>query len=345
MKKSVGLKLAATVLITMWSAAIFADFLSPNPPDMQDLNLFYHPPSRIHILKEGRLQGRPFIYKTDLIEPLDATYHEKTDAAYPLEFFYKGYRYSILGLFEWDRHLIGRSHSPRYYPLGTDELGRDVFARVLAGARTSLFVVTLGVLLHAAIGLVVGVVAGWKGGRWDSYLMRFSEFVLALPSLYLLLALRSLMPMRISFWQSLTWIVGAIAAVSWPAMARGVRGLIFQIKNAAYIEAARSLGGTPIHIFAHHIMPAIVPFILAQLTLAAPIFLLSEIVLSFLNVGFHSGGESWGTMLRGLKDTRVITDFWWNLAPLVMVFITLLSFTTLSGHTNEKISENQVMRM
>jgi peptide/nickel transport system permease protein len=180
--------------------SLFADFLSSNPPSRQNLEQFYHPPSRIHFFDgEGRFGLRPFIYPMELKDLLDVSYRENTQKAYPLEFFYKGYRYSILGLVSSDRHLVGRSRGPRYFPLGTDELGRDVLARVLAGTRTSLLVVVSGVLLYAALGLSIGAFAGYCGGWVDSALMRVSEFVLALPALYLVLALRALLPLQMEF--------------------------------------------------------------------------------------------------------------------------------------------------
>jgi peptide/nickel transport system permease protein len=175
--------------------------------------------------------------------------------------------------------------------------------------------------------------------------MRFSEFVLALPAIYLVLALRSVLPMRIPFLQTLLWVVAAIAAVAWPPMARGVRGLILQVRNSTCVEAARSLGATPTHVFLHHILPSLAPFVLAQLALAAPVFLLGEIILSFLNVGFQDSGVSWGSMLQNLKDTRVITDFWWNLVPLFMVFLTLLSLNVVSSCARRREPEDQIMRI
>jgi peptide/nickel transport system permease protein len=229
--------------------------------------------------------------------------------------------------------------------LGTDELGRDVLARVLAGTRTSLLVVVLGVLIYSAIGLTIGAIAGLSGGWVDTVLMRLSEFVLALPALYLVLAMRALLPMQIPFLQALFWIVGTIAAVAWPPMARGVRGLVLQLKSSTCVEAARSLGGTPIHVFTRHMLPSLLPFALAQLAVAAPIFLLGEVVLSFLNVGFQDSGESWGSMLRNLKDTRVVTDFWWNLLPLCMVFLTLLSLNALSRRLHSEEAGDRALQI
>lgn len=327
-------------------AALFADFLSSNPPALQNLDQFFLPPSRVHFFdRHGKWNGKPFLYRTNLIDPLEASYREDTETSYPLSFFFKGYPYKLFGLIPLDRHLVGRSEGPRFYPLGTDELGRDVAARVLAGTRTSLLVVALGMAVYAILGMTIGATAGLFGGWTDRLLMRFSEFVLALPALYLVLAMRALLPLRVSFWQTLLLTVGAIAAVTWPPMARGIRGLILQIKNSAHVEASRSLGGTPAHIFRHHMLPALLPYALAQTAVAAPVFLLGEAILSFLNVGFRDSGESWGSMLRNLKDIRVITDFWWNLMPLCMVFLTLLCLNAFSSRLSRKEPDSQIMRI
>jgi peptide/nickel transport system permease protein len=326
-------------------ATIFADFFSSNPSGMQNLEQFYSPPARTHwVGKDGRL-SRPFIYRTQLKDPLETSYAQDMTTAYPLEFFFRGYRYKLFGFIPMDRHIVGRSQAPFYYPLGTDELGRDVLARVLAGARTSMLVVVLGLTLYAALGIVLGALAGFFGGWIDSLLMRFSEFVLALPALYLVLALRALLPVRIPFIQTLLLMVGTIAAVAWPPMARGIRGLMLQLRNSGHVEAARAIGGTPIHIFRVHMFPFLRPFVLSQLTVAAPIFLLGEVILSFLDVGFHDSGESWGTMLKSLRDTRVLTDFWWNLLPLCMVFLTLLCLNLLGSRADRRTHEERTLRM
>ncbi len=346
MKKRRGTFLALGFAGLWLALSVFSDFLSPNPPSMQNLDNFYHPPTHIHILgHNGGFKFKPFIYRTDLIEPLDAVYRENTEKAYPLKFFFKGYSYRLFGLISTQRHFLGRSRDPQFYPFGADELGRDVFARALAGTRTSLLIVGIGVVLYAFIGLAIGSLAGVLGGWVDSMLMRFSEFVLALPALYLVLALRALLPMRISFIQTLLLMIGIIAAVAWPPMARGVRGIISQLKNSSYVEASRSQGATHFHIFMRHMLPSLLPFTLVQLIVAAPVFLLGELTLSYLNVGFGDSGESWGSMLRNLRDTRVLTDFWWNLLPLAMIFLALLSLNILSARLKKEEPHDQVMRL
>jgi peptide/nickel transport system permease protein len=325
--------------------SLFSDFLSPNPASMQNLDSFYHPPSRIHLLGSKGSVRAPFICATELTDPLNVVYRENPAAAYKLEFCFRGYRYKFFGFIPLDFHLVGRREKPFYYALGTDELGRDVLSRVLAGTRTSLLVVMFGMAAYFILGTIVGGLAGLAGGWIDALLMRFSELVMALPALYLVLALRALSPIRIPFWRTLLITVGIIAAVAWPPLARGIRGLILQLKSSIYVEAAHALGGSPLHIFLRHMLPSILPFSVTQTVLAAPIFLLGEVVLSFLNVGFRDSGESWGSMLRNLRDTRVLIDFWWNLLPLCMVFLTLLSLNLLSGRVRSGAAKDQFMRI
>jgi peptide/nickel transport system permease protein len=346
MKKRVRINFVSIFIGLLVFISLFADLLSSNPPEMQNLDQFFHPPTHLRLFdRNGNFHIKPFFYRTELKEPLDASYEENPEISYPLEYFFRGYPYRLFGLISLDRHLIGRNQEPRFYPLGTDELGRDVLARVLAGTRTSLMVVALGVALYSILGFTIGALAGIFEGWIDALLMRLSEFVLALPALYLVLALRALLPIQTSFMETLFLMIGTIAAVAWPPMARGVRGLILQLKNSAYIAAARSLGATPAHIFLRHMLPSLMPFIFTQLAVAAPVFLLGELVLSFLNVGFRESGESWGSMLRSLRDTRIITDFWWNLLPLGMIFLTLLTMNLLSGQLRNREPGDRIMRL
>jgi peptide/nickel transport system permease protein len=336
--------LAKAVLLLLCLASILADFLSTNAPNAQNLNRYNAPPSRIHLFDfRGDFHWRPFVYDIELVDPLDTIYAEQTGTAYPIRFFTEGYGYRLLGFIPCNRHLLGCRSDRIFYPMGTDGLGRDVWARVLSGARTSLIVVLVGIFFYTTIGITIGSVAGFLGGWADAILMRFSEFVLALPALYIILALRAVLPPDMHFWQTLLLIVGTIAAVTWPPMARGVRGLILQLRNAPYVEAARSIGCSRWQVFANHMFPPLVPFALAQAAVAAPLFLLSEVILSFLNVGMSDENESWGSMLKSLQDPRTLTDYWWNLAPLAFVFVTLYCLNVLSSRRSYKDQTRIVM--
>ncbi len=320
--------LAAALLL----AALCGDFLSPSPPDLQDLNQFFAPPSRVHFFDaRGRFHWRPFVYRLKLTEPQDARYSEETDQTLKLRLFCKGYTYRFLGLFPSSMHLVGAEADGVYHPLGTDNLGRDVLSRALAGAGNSMLVLLVGSGIYLVAGFIIGGFAGMAGGWTDIVLIRFSEFMLALPALYLVLAMRAFLPAKLAFWQLTLITAGTLASVTWPPMARGVRGLVMQTRNASYVEAARSLGASPWQIFRHHMLPALAPFALAQATVAAPVFILGDVVLAFLNVGFQGTAISWGAMLRNLtEEPRTLTDFWWNLAPLVFVFATLLCLNSFN---------------
>lgn len=324
---------ARLLAIPLFLASLFSDFLSPSAPETQDLEQFYAPPAQLHFVDvQGRFHWRPLVYRLKLVDdPLDARYREGEDQAFPLKFFCEGYHYRWLGLVPSSRHLFGTADTGTFHPWGTDALGRDVLARTLAGAQTSMMVMLCGIAIYFLLGVAIGTIAGAAGGWTDTLLMRFSEFVLALPALYLVLAVRALLPPNLPFWQTVLLTGGTIAAVAWPPIARGVRGQILQTKNAGYVEAARMLGASPWHIFRWHLFPATATFALTQTAVAAPLFILGEVVLSFLNVGFEGTSPSWGAMLRGLtQDPRVLTDFWWNLSPLAFVFATLLCLNGFS---------------
>ena len=329
-------KLLSALIALLVLAALLSDFLSSNPPGAQNLQAFYAPPTRIHFVDaQGRFHFQPFVYGYTLADPLSATYREQADRPYPLKFFGGGYRYRLLGTIPSSIHLA-TAPGTAFYLLGADELGRDVLARTLAGARTSLMIVLSGICLYTILGLAFGAFAGLAGGWLDAALMRVSEFVLAIPALYLILALRALLPARMSFGQTVLIVSGTIAAVAWPPLARAVRGQIFQFRSAGFVEAAVSFGCTRWQVFSRHMLPALPALVITQAVLAAPVFLLGEVILSYLDVGFQDSAESWGTMLRSLSDPRVMTDFWWNLAPLALVFLTLLSMNLMAGSLGRK---------
>jgi peptide/nickel transport system permease protein len=331
------IRLARLLAIPLLLVALCHDFLSPSHPDLQDLNQNYAPPSRIHFWdSQGVFHWRPFVCRMELIDLLQGTYREQREQPYPLHFLCDGYPYKFLGFIPSSTHLVGTATPGMFHPWGTDDLGRDVLARTLAGARSTLMVLFLGMTIYCLLGVSIGALAGMAGGWTDAVLMRFSEFVLALPALYLVLAVRAQLPAQMPFWQTAVLTAATIASVTWPPMARGIRGLILQIQNAGYAEAARALGASPWRVFRRHMLPALAPFALAQAVVTAPIFILGEVILSFLNVGFQDSAVSWGAMMRNLRDPRVLTDFWWNLSPLGFVFVTLFCLNNLGRHLRRR---------
>lgn len=213
------------------------------------------------------------------------------------------------------------------HPLGTDYLGRDMLARLMAGARVSLFIGLLAPLMFVAIGVLYGATAGFVGGKVDQVMMRFADFVVALPFLLFMILFQvvfgigpgesGIVPMLI-----------ALVVLSWPATSRLVRGQILQIREEAYVNAARLLGGSHQYLIWRHMIPNTLGVILVTLTFAVPAAIFTEAFLSFIGMGVAPPTASWGSMCNeGLKT--MLTHPHELIFPALMISMTVLAFNLL----------------
>ncbi|MGI9504114.1 MAG: ABC transporter permease [Geminicoccaceae bacterium] len=221
-------------------------------------------------------------------------------------------------------------------PLGTDELGRDLLLRLLYGGQISLFVGLVGAIASAAIGTVIGVIAGYAGGRIDAFLMRFTDAVIALPLLPLLIILAAVdftklgLPaglMRSSY-GSLYIILGIIALVGWTTVTRLVRGATLSVRERDYVRAATALGAGPVRIIARHILPNVISPIIVATTLSVGNVILIESILSFLGLGIQPPLPSWGNMLTNAQELiwqAPALAIW----PGLLIFIAVIAFNFL----------------
>ncbi|MGI9487177.1 MAG: ABC transporter permease [Geminicoccaceae bacterium] len=221
-------------------------------------------------------------------------------------------------------------------PLGTDELGRDLLLRLLYGGRVSLFVGLVGAVAAATIGTVIGVVAGYAGGKIDAFLMRFTDAVIALPLLPLLIILAALdftklgLPATVmrSSYGSLYIILGIIALVGWTTVARLVRGATLSVRERPYVRAAVALGAGPLRIMVSHILPNVVSPIIVATTLSVGNVILTESILSFLGLGIQPPLPSWGNMLTNAQELiwqAPALAVW----PGLLIFIAVIAFNFL----------------
>ena len=220
-----------------------------------------------------------------------------------------------------------------YGPMGTDHLRRSVWAQFVWGSRISLFVGLAATVLTIVIGALVGIVAGFVGGRVDSFLMRITEWFLVIPFLPLAIVLASVMGR--SVWN----IVFVIGITSWPSTARLVRAQVLTVSQRLFVDRARSLGARGPHIVGRHILPNVSGLILANATLAVPICILTETTLSFLGLG-DPEEASWGKALTDAFENGALTrNAWWYFVPPgVGILLVVLAFT-LVGQTLEQMAD------
>ena len=208
------------------------------------------------------------------------------------------------------------------FPLGTDELGRDVLARVLHGGRTSLLAGFAVVVIGLVLGTVVGFIAGFYGGQLDFVLMRVTDLFLGFPALILAIALAA------SLGAGLTQGVLAAGLVWWPGFARLVRGQVIAVKHLQFVEAARALGASNLRLMVHHVFPACAGEIAIKATLDVGLAVLFVASLGFLGLGAQPPAPEWGTMIAQARP--YILDYWWvGFYPGVAIGITVVLFNVL----------------
>lgn len=337
-KRPLGIAVGLVLLI-LYGCALFAPFLATQKVSDQNLTQTFHPPSAL--TWDGGLAVKT--YKN--IDPTVAKYVPVEGMNIPLKFFRKGFDYKLFGFIPTSRHLflpdykaletkLGQPVDPADYPvyfLGSDSTGRDVFSRLLFGSQISLTIGLIGISITMTIGFLIGGLAGYFGGRFDFLAMRLVEFLMAIPGLYLLLALRSALAPHFESAQMFIVIIVILSLVGWAGTARVLRGMSLSIRNRQFITAAESMGQSTGKILIKHLLPNLASYLLVAATLSIPGYILGEAALSFLGLGIQEPSASWGLMLQqSQRDLKVLfLNFWWLLTPGLAIFITVIAFNVL----------------
>lgn len=214
-----------------------------------------------------------------------------------------------------------------FHPLGTDYLGRDVLARLMSGARVSLFIGIVAPLLYVLLGVVYGSTAGFVGGRVDQFMMRFADFVVALPFLLFMILFQVVFGLGPGQSGIIPMMV-ALVLLQWPATARLVRGQILQIRQEAYISASRLLGARTWYLVLRHMIPNTLGVVLVTLTFAVPNAIFTEAFLSFIGMGVAPPTASWGSMSNEGLAT-MLTHPHELMFPAIFISLTVLAFNLL----------------
>lgn len=325
-------RIALFVLVFIYFALFFADFIAPYTKDFSDRTMAYVPPSKIFTIDENGKFSRPYTYDYQREfdqDELRIVYKLDRSEKHYLKFFAKGQPYKFLGLIPMRRHLVTTDNNGRLFLLGTDINGRDVFSRLLFGGRISMTIGFLALFVLFPIGLLYGGIAGYFGGKVDAVMMRFAEAVMSIPSFYLLIILASILPSSMTSVQRFMLIVVILALIGWAGFARVVRGMVLSVKNQEFVQAAKSIGASRLRIIVKHILPQTTSFVIVAMTLSVPSYILSESGLSFLGLGIQQPDASWGNMLKEAQEYTNIIYRPWLLTPGFLIFIAVLAFNLI----------------
>ena len=319
-----------TVLVTIHVASLFGGFLAPNSAIRQNRALPWAPPSKLRFVdKDGHFHLRPFVYPLVTSSSTETGYLENTMTPCPVRFFVRGDSYHLLGLLPTNIHFLGVEPPARLYLLGSDRLGRDLFARTLVGGRASLLSGLLAALITLAVGTLVGATAGYVGGRTDQFLMGTVELFLALPWLYLLLAIRAFLPLNQAPLASFTLVVLIIALVGWARPARLIRGAILSYRQQLFVTAARCSGVPETRILTRHLLPHVFTLLWTQAAILVPAYILAEVALSFLGLGIPQPTPSWGNLLAQLQRYHILANHPLSGFPAIPLTLVSVSYYSL----------------
>jgi len=319
------------ILFLLYIGAFLADFISPYPYDCQYRQYSLCPPTKIHFIdKNGKFHLRPFIYGIKVINPYFNEYEIDYSKIYPIRFFVKVPERKIFGRIKFGICLFRVEDEGKIFLFGTDIHGRDIFSRILYGARISLSIGIIGVCISFLLGLLIGGISGYFGGKLDTFLMRIVEIIMVFPGFYLMLALRASFPLNLSSIEIYLLIVVILSFIGWASLARIIRGMVLSIKEEEYILASRALGLSSFRIIIRHILPNTFSYSITALTLSIPGYILGESALSILGLGIQEPYPSWGNMLSSaIGNLKILTTAPWMLIPGFFIFLTIICFNFL----------------
>lgn len=318
-------------LLIFYFFAAASPFVAPYDPTYQYRELPDCPPMALHLAPPSDW-GHGFLYAypmrmTDAHARIFAP--DRTRKTY-IRFFYRGHLFTTASVKE------------PYFMMGSDSLGRDLFSRIVYGARVSMCVGLVGVAISFSLGIIVGALSGYVGGLTDNLIMRWSEIEMSLPSFYFLLALAAVIPSGISTVMTFFIIVAIMSFISWAGFARIIRGMSASVRSRPYVEAARALGASRRRVIFRHIIPSVMGYAIVAATLSIPGFILGESALSLLGLGIQEPASSWGNLLAQAQDVQSLAHYPWILIPGIFIFLTVMAFNFMGDHLRDRLDPGQL---
>lgn len=335
--------LLPAAVISLHLVLFIPGFFAPYDFTEQHRDFPFAPPTRIHFVDHaGRMHLFPFVYALEPAADGSEAYREDLTREYRIRLMVSGPAYKVFGLCTAHGHLFGVDRPGEVFLFGTDGFGRDEFSRMLYGGCISMVAGMLAAGTALAAGGLLGLLSGFYGGWRDAAIMRLAELFLALPWLYLLFAVRAILPLRIKTTDAFLILVGIVGLVGWARPARLVRGIVLSAKEKNFVLAAKAMGASKGRILRVHILPETYGVLLTTAALLVPQFILAEVTLSFLGLGVGEPIPSWGNLLAELQKYSVLTSYWWMYLPAMALVLVFFVYHWASSVLQEKVAEVRV---
>jgi len=323
-----GALLAAIVLLHL--VILAAPWVAPYDPAAQHRDVPFAPPTRLHFVdRVGRWHAQPFVCAIVHVPGTFFRYVEDCATTAPVRAFVR--RQEPFGFTTREaRHLFSADPPLDLFLFGTDEYGRDVFSRLLLGARVSLAMAIAAAGIALFIAAVTGAIAGYVGGFADTAISAGTELVLGLPWLYLLIAARAALPLALPPPQAMAMIVVLLGFLGWARPGRLVRATVAAARGREYVMAARTAGASTPRILIRHILPDVTAVVTVAGVVLVRQFVVAETTLSLFGLGVPEPVPSWGTMLAAAQRPRALTETWWLLAPVAGLIVVCMVYYALA---------------
>ncbi len=324
--------LGAVITVLFYIIALFAEFLSPYRTDQFNAEFPYAPPQAVHFMDTSSAGVDFGLYVNGYVAEMDPEslamkYEVDESVKIPIQLFDRSEEsYRMWGLFEGNLHLIGPvDNSQPMYLLGSDRNGRDLLSRIIHGTRVSMTIGLVGVLIAFVLGLTVGGISGYVGGKVDTALQRVVEFFMSIPSLPLWLGLAAAVPPDWGPLRRYFAIVSILAILGWTELARVTRGRFMSFREEEFVTSAVLDGNRAPRVIFKHLLPLFTSHLIASLTLSVPGMIIAETALSFLGLGLQPPVVSWGVLLQESQNIRSVATAPWLMLPGVAVVIAVLA--------------------
>jgi peptide/nickel transport system permease protein len=332
--KNFQIQLSITILAILYGFVFFADYIAPYNPCEQNNKASYASPSKFGVDTHGiyayqqKYIYNPKSYKKETLNTKQKIY---------LEFFTPKKLISTRLAADIYRKTSSKANY-KIYILGTDQLGRDNFSRLIHGAKPSLTVGFLALLIAFPIGALYGAISAYSSPFIDNILMRLAEAMMSFPSFYLLIILAALLPASLTNIERFALITVILSFTAWAGLSRVIRGILLSIKEENYVSSAKLMGASPQRIITQHLIPQSFSYLIVAATLSIPGFIIGESALSFLGFGINQPDPSWGNILSEAKElSNLFHRPQMLIYPSLLIFLAVYSYNVLGDYLRDKL--------